>query len=336
MDEKKTLHQLEKILKKHRNGKHKCSFSACDEYSIKSHVLQKNGILKNIAEKQHVSQFSPKSLFDNSEESRFEIRKVGINDVYTFPGFCKKHDSEIFSFIEDKEIDFSNRKTHALFAYRSICQEIYRKKTSLNSATEILISPDFPHEFKLLFADLRMGSEHGIKNLEYFKARLENEINGESTNFTFEFVEFDKIDVCISAPLNIYDKQNPLTHAHDENLNILNEIYVTSVVNTFPYNNKSYFLIATNKDYECRWTLEKFNLFKNTDNNSRLKIISDFLSTRFEFWCISPQLQKKLGSAKISDLCDIWQSEVFNFEDNIDIDFNLFENLIANISRTNY
>lgn len=326
MDEKKLLHELEKIMKKHRNGKYKCSFAGCDEYSIKSHVLQKNGILKNIAEKQHVSQFSSKSLFNNDEGSRFEIRKVGINDVYTFPGFCKKHDSEIFSFIEDKEIDFSNRKTHALFAYRSICQEIYRKRTSLNFATEILISPDFSHEFKLIFADLRMGYQHGIKNLEFFKGQLEKEIDGNPTHFTFDFVEFDKIDVCISAPLNIYDKQNPLTYTHDDNLNILNEIYVTSIVNIFPYNDKSYYLIATNKDYECKWTLEKFQLFKSNDKKFRLKVISDFLSTRFEFWCISPKLQRKLGSQKISELCKIWQSEVLNFDENIDIDFNLFEN----------
>ncbi|WP_336703413.1 hypothetical protein [Chryseobacterium indologenes] len=329
METNKLLNRFESLLKKHRNAKYTCSFSGCEEKSIKSHVLQKNGILKNIAEKQHLAQFSSKSIFNSNNNSRFELRNTGINDVYTFPGFCKKHDDEIFSFIENNKLDFNNRITHALFAYRAICQEIYRKKSSLNTSTEILMSKDFSHDFKLLFADLRKGYEHGINNLLYFKRILEKEINGENSDFIFNYVEFDKIDVCISAPLNIFDKENPLSYTFDNNLKSINEIYVTSVINIFPYHEKSYFLIATNKGFECKWTENIFNLFKNFDSQNRLKIISDLLTTRFEFWCISIKLQKMIGSKKISELCEIWQSEILNFDENIQTDFNLFENYIV-------
>ena len=61
----------------------------------KSHVLQKNGILKEISVKNHLYQFSGVSSFDIDKKGPFELKRIGINDVYTFPGFCKIHDSKI-------------------------------------------------------------------------------------------------------------------------------------------------------------------------------------------------------------------------------------------------
>ncbi|MEG0697350.1 MAG: hypothetical protein RR447_09455 [Algoriella sp.] len=325
MTDYKLLQSLQNSINKHRNTNYSCSLNGCNEKSIKSHTLQKNGILKNISNQNHLAQFSSKSMLIQSE-TNFELKKIGVNEAYTFPGFCKKHDSDIFSHIEKGEIDFNDRKTHVLFAYRAICQEIYRKKTSLNVATDIILSPQYSHEFKIFFSDFRRGYEHGIKNLNYFKTELENELNGIKSKFNFNYIDFDKIDVCISAPQNILDKNNQLSQPFDSNLNILHEIYVTSVINIFPYMDKSYFLIALHDDYKCNWTQNIFDNFKKSDKKLRLKIISDFLTTRFEFWCISLKLKKEIGNEKISKLLKIWQNEVFNFNETLETDFNLFEN----------
>lgn len=317
---------IDKIKYKHINGKYKCSYKNCDENSIKSHVLQKSKILKSISENNHLFQFSGKPAFSNIEQTKFHLKRVGINDSYTFPGFCKKHDTNLFSLIENQKIDFDNRKTHALFAYRAICQEIYRKKSLRGMMREIISTPNFKHDFKSFCAELHSGYEHGINNLDYFKNLLEKELNDEKTNFVFSFLEFDKVDVCISAPLNIFDNENKKTFIFDDNLGYKNDIYVTSVVNIFPYENKSYFLIATNKDYECKWTLNIFKKFKDCTKTDRLKMISDFLSTRFEFWCISPQLKKIIGDTKLIQLCKTWETYLFDFDSEINLEFNLFEN----------
>lgn len=325
MKKEQLLHTFEKLKQKHRSAKYKCSYSSCQNLSIKSHVLQKNGILKNISSQNHLYQFADNSTFIQSEKGKFGLKKIGINDVYTFPGFCKTHDTELFSKIETKEIDFNNRISQALFAYRAICQEIYRKISAAEVAKDIIMSPIFDESYKFIFSHYYKGIIHGINNLNFFKKELEKEISGNITKLNFDFFEFEKLEVCISAPLNIYDKENKLTYYFDDNLNIINEIYVTSIINIFPYKDKSFFLIATHEDYECSWTMNIFDKFKSESVKGQLKIISDFLSSRFEFWCISPNLKQSLSHQKIINLCKVWENEIHNFNKEINIEFNLFE-----------
>ncbi|MCF8296451.1 MAG: efflux RND transporter permease subunit [Saprospiraceae bacterium] len=47
------------------------------------------------------------------------FQKIGINQALTFPGFCNKHDTEIFREIETESIDFKNYKTNLLFSYKT-------------------------------------------------------------------------------------------------------------------------------------------------------------------------------------------------------------------------
>ncbi|WP_050378726.1 hypothetical protein [Chryseobacterium sp. Hurlbut01] len=137
--EKETIRIIESIKNKYRKAKQKCSFKDCDQEAIKfSHVLQKNGILRNISQDNHLYQFHISSFFNTEKNGKFLMKKIGINEVFTFPGFCKYHDNKIFSPIESSKIDFENRSTNILFAYRAICQEIYRKNVAKNIYEELI------------------------------------------------------------------------------------------------------------------------------------------------------------------------------------------------------
>ncbi|MFN7046011.1 MAG: hypothetical protein ACK4M1_12510 [Flavobacterium sp.] len=320
------FHQKVELIKRNSKNKERvCMHPNCNEKAIKSHVLQKNGILKEISVKNHLYQFSGVSSFDIDKKGPFELKRIGINDVYTFPGFCKIHDSKIFEPIE-KNIDKNINKdiSICLFSYRTLCQEIRRKEIALDIA-DGLIETNYNLMLILYITDYKNGLINGLKNLNFFKKELENMINGNENNFIFKICKIPKIEICISGPLNIHDKNNPLSETHNENLEITNNPFVTSILNIFPYKNESYAMIALHKDFLCNWTENIFNLLQTNNQNQNLKLISDLVATRFEFWCISPNLKEKIKSKKINELFKIWEDEVLNFEYDIKTKFNLFD-----------
>lgn len=316
------LKERDSLFKKNKLKPRKCHFKNCKTDAIKySHILQKNGILSNIAENNHLFQFSGKSLFEDGER-RFQLKSIGINKVYSFPGFCKKHDNDIFKSIEKtNNIDFENGLTHKLFAYRTICNEIYRKEVMKDSFQELAQKKNYPLNLFAFFNSQYFNENYGIKNLSFFKEELENEIENNSEKYTFKYIKFDKIELCISASLNIYDNKNPKSFENKDTMST----YVTSIFNIFPYNNYSYLLIAQHKDYLCNWTENFFTNFESSTSAERLKMLSDFLAVRTEIWCISSKLHSTIDVGKFEKLFEIWQENISNYNSNIKVNFNIFD-----------
>ena len=102
-----------------------CMFHKCQEKAIKSHVLQKNGILREISSNNHLIELCSPNPFELEEKGILDFKTKGINDVYTFNGFCKTHDSEVFKPIEvNANLNFDRKIQQSLFCYRGLCQEI--------------------------------------------------------------------------------------------------------------------------------------------------------------------------------------------------------------------
>lgn len=305
--------------KKARN----CLVDGCNKGAIKSHTLQKNGILRPISEKNHLYQFSIVSPFQIAKKGNFELARIGINDAYTFPGFCKEHDSSIFKPIEKESFEIKAEKSINLFSYRSLCQEIRRKEISMDIAQK-MIETNYNIELLFYMNDYKTGLLNGLKNLYFFKKELETDFKAPVGKFIHKIIEFPKIEICISAPLNIYDKNNELSKTHDSNGKVLNNPFVTSFLNIFPYKDKSYLLVSLNTDFYCNWTENLFYRFQNLSSQSQLKLISELISTRIEFWCISPKLKNEIKKCKLETLMKIMENEVMNFDSIIKNDFNLF------------
>ena len=93
-------------------------FKSCTEKAINSHVYQKNGILKQMSENNHLIKLVTADAFNVGKTGITEFKRIGINDAYSFKGFCEKHDTKIFSPIEttDNLNLFDISKTKALFS----------------------------------------------------------------------------------------------------------------------------------------------------------------------------------------------------------------------------
>ena len=310
-----------------RNAKkksRKCLVNGCNKTAIKSHVLQKNGILKEISEKNHLFQFSNVSPFQKQEKENFKLSRIGINDVYTFPGFCNKHDTSIFQPIESNGFDISSKTSINLFSYRALCQEIRRKEIAVDIADK-MIETNYNIALVVFMSDYKTGLLNGLKNLNFFKEELENDLERTESNFIHRICKIPKIEICISAPLNIYDEKNSLSETHDNSGKVLNNPFVTSILNIFPFENKSFVMITLHKDYKCNWTENLFVEFENVKSSQHLKLISDLISTRMEFWCMSPKLKNTIDKSKIKHLIKLCTEEVLNFDAVIKNEFNLFE-----------
>ncbi|AOC96285.1 hypothetical protein BB050_03196 [Flavobacterium anhuiense] len=319
-----TLSQkLDQIERKVKNKVYKCIYEDCNEIAIKSHVLQKNGILNSISYNNHLYQVIGNSPFEEQTKGKFQFQKIGINNIYTFPGFCKNHDASIFSSIENtKKMDLKSEKNLCLFAYRSLCQEIRRKEMAFDIASGYL---DISTGIKsvVFLSNYKKGILNSLNNLLFFKKEFENELKNNKNRFIYKVCEINRLEICISSPINIIDSENSLsrTNLNGERINP----FTTSIINIFPYKDKSYVLIAFHADYICKWSEILFEKIINSDDAQIKKIISDLISTRIEFWCISPELYNTLDEKKKKELFTIWEKEAFNHSWNIENTFNLFQ-----------
>ena len=112
-------------------AKRRCLFPGCTEIAINSHLLQKRGILDNLAVDGHLFIVDTMSPFNMElEKLPLEFRRVGLKEVLALPLFCNKHDTELFTDIEVGTVDHFDYRTQILFTYRSLAGELRKKEIS--------------------------------------------------------------------------------------------------------------------------------------------------------------------------------------------------------------
>jgi hypothetical protein len=124
------LHALEKSRKEGRCQYVSSSGNRCLGKSI-SHTVQLGETLRCISKNGHVSTFITRGNLGRGERT-LEFGTVGISKASVFPGFCSKHDRELFAETESGGMIRTKRQA-ALIGYRVIClertqhQKIYRQ-----------------------------------------------------------------------------------------------------------------------------------------------------------------------------------------------------------------
>lgn len=310
-----------KIRAKHMSKKWTCMFENCNEDSINSHILQKNGILREISDQNHLIQLSHNFEINNEIDISFQFRKIGINEAYSFPGFCRFHDNHLFKQIESKSfIDFRENKNSLLFSYRTICDELRRKEIIRDIQKEFMGYLTSEQQLDIIF--FLKSLNEGIDNLTFFKNEIEINLNKINDRFECHTISFPEIKICISGVLNIEQKNQSKNKTNDI-YSIGKVPFVTSIINIFPFNNIQQVVATVHKDYKCDWTL---NLLNELQSTRYLKVLSDLLATRTEVWCASPSLINNIPKNKIQRYKEVWAKNLFNFSNEIDLDLNLFEN----------
>lgn len=154
--------------------------STCGSRAIQSHTVRKSADLSAIARDGHVYQGKAdlEALFEN--DGRIAPALIGVNRASTFLGFCAKHDTEIFSPLENRELGPTDEQAF-LLAYRVISKELYLKTRQvetldivLNAAkgAEIAIG-NFNRE---MMEYAKIGAKAAVSELSREKARFDDEL----------------------------------------------------------------------------------------------------------------------------------------------------------------
>lgn len=294
--------------------------SDCQNTAIKSHVLQKSGVLSNIAHNGHLIEVKPTTIWEMDELGSFKYQEIGINDGFTFPGFCQSHDDQIFSPIEKDDIDPTDYLAHCLFSYRGLCQEIRRKQQVKIMLEDVL---SMQSSFKVmnideLFNDYVRGLGYGIKNLSFFKKELEKDINTGSRSFSFQFKQLPFLGICTSAPLNIKEPNEKEPETLEEVEKNAQNIVPTTFINLFPAKSNSILIAGQHLKYPSSYT-------KKIMSADYQQSISDLLILRMEYWCMSHEFLKNNIKPKENEIKSIFMQNALNFGYDIQNSINLFE-----------
>jgi hypothetical protein len=104
------------------------SAAVCEGPVVDSHTIQRKGPLEKITSaNNHVSRLE----YSPSEET-FIVKEIGWKKASTFPGYCGKHDSQIFAALERTSFSGSHEQC-VLQAYRNTCNELYKKRALIES-----------------------------------------------------------------------------------------------------------------------------------------------------------------------------------------------------------
>lgn len=323
MKEKEIKNLIEKLRKRAKQAKRKCLHANCNETAIDSHLLQKKGIINQISENNHVWELG----MNNYKKDLFFFKRIGINDAFSFPGFCSNHDNKLFKEIEKETIDYSDYRTQLLFSYRAVMNEKRKKEIIIDSNNRILNS----NTLKLYlndssFQDLEQsnhGQKSGIKDELYYEKFFLSNIN-DSTRQDFMFLTFElpRTEVCSSAVFT-YETTDEINHMmRYESYKVdkpLTEIYF----NLLPATDKSIVIIGCLKERAdiCWKYIERI---KSDSSNVSLKMISDILLCQVENWLCSNRLYQTRLKAKEKEIIDITHETVRHGNERRELEFNLF------------
>lgn len=276
-----------------------CYFPNCEENSINSHILQKNGILDQIAKDSHVWE----KKIDQYSEKKFIFKRDGLGEVFSFNCFCNKHDKELFKKIEDSRIDFNDYGSCLLFTLRTLYNEIYRKEILVEQIKFLMKSKKSTEMNLELLLELMIQQSLGINDLEKNADDIWADYENGTENFIFQYREMTKIDICLSA---FYDYETTLemrNYILKERIDMdrISKIFI----NFFPYNHKSILLMGYNKKDENKLKPYINTFFKESESKVQTKITNLLIFT-CETWVISEKLYK----SKIQKVEDIFISAI--------------------------
>ena len=146
---------------------------------IDAHSIQRSAALSPIAQKGHVYVVSKKFSDTKRNKGSVAIAKQGINKVSTFRGFCGKHDTELFQPIDTVPLA-PNPEQVTLYAYRSLCRELFVKENTVTLFEECLRGQKTNDANQLIFDAMLKGSRSALKNLTAHKSRYDAVLKSKS------------------------------------------------------------------------------------------------------------------------------------------------------------
>ena len=169
-------------------------FGECQGPIVRAHTLQRRRVLSEISRDGHVYAFVPRLVDLTKSDGRARPFLTGISRASVFDGFCKKHDKQFFSPLEDRELGPSDEQI-LLLCYRAASLELFKKLSTRNffsalqSRSQGLTAGGGPE----IVGDFAHGLDLGIRDIERLKNRLDASIErGGKPEVGYALVEFDR------------------------------------------------------------------------------------------------------------------------------------------------
>lgn len=160
----------------------------CNEI-VSAHSIQKSGQLQSISEEGHVYRLNADVSTLSRNEGKIGVAKSGIAKASTFSGFCKHHDNKLFKPIDSGPLVWQMRQI-ALYAYRSMCRELFVKKNAASVLERTKNHPSLSREDAKLLASMHAGQLLGLARLEHQKKYYDDALASKGV-LPFEYFAFE-------------------------------------------------------------------------------------------------------------------------------------------------
>lgn len=278
--------RIDKVERYIEKKKRPCLCPNCQKTAINSHLLQRNGILDNVAENGHLYEARIKDVYRRiNEKGIVELKKVGIGQAISYPLFCSEHDSTLFKPIEGKNVDFDDYHSQLLFSYRSLCSEIRKKEVNIDRYNGELTDGD--DKF-----DLLLGTKLGLWDLKHYKGLFETEITEPQNKFTFLHLTYPFIPVYASGLSSYFLYDGIIV---DCTYGVpYDQIIDSFFINIIPQKNSLEIVIGFCKDHANDSLRTFIHSWENLTVDQLINKIADLFRYSLESWGMSPSFYKQL------------------------------------------
>ena len=307
--------------RKSSNAKWNCMCPKCTGTAINSHLLQRHGILSYLTVDNHLYEITREDAFKWHENNPVKIKKVGLNNAISYPLFCDKHDTEIFLPIESGTIDFDDYLSQLLFSYRAVCAEIRKKEINLIETKENSANIE---GMSLVGDSLTAGNDKGIKDLQYYKYLLEEEIKASKGKFTFFHYSYPVIDIYSSATLSyeIFDSKND----REVEAALKKKVWDAIFIHIIPQSASTEIIIGYHNNHTSRDLEEYVKSWGGLGKEELGYKLSDLFVAHVEDWGMSPRLFDKIPEDRFETFFEL-QAE-YSADQKTNVGYNLFEGLL--------
>lgn len=307
------------IIRNVHSKKWECIIDGCTDKAINSHLLQQNGILDNVSTDGHLIEYKQTDPFTWREDAPpFEMKRIGKKKAFSLPLFCNNHDTSIFKEVETHPIDLEQYRVHLLLSYRVVCAEIRKKQVNVEQFSRFLNAESLKYGGGLEQIELaKTGNELGIKDLETFKKLFEEELENETSRFTFKVYKYPFLDIYGSAVFSPID----YLITDPKQVEPLNSVFI----HVIPYNEETNIIVGYSNDYVDDWIMEYVDSWQELEDEDFEKHLTKLFTAHIENWGMSPDLLSEIKEENLKLLEEYTVQNAINHSIHQQVDFNLFE-----------
>lgn len=297
-----------------KNKNRKCFF--CDEDAIMSHVIWKAGILKPISTNSHLIELN---IQNRVRHENINFIKSGLKKILSFKGFCNYHDNNIFSKVETKNVNFTERINQILISIRGLYFEIRKKEITIDFFKSQIEKNIIPQQNYFLQNRIKRIS-HAINDLHYFIKNLNQEVLYPEKHYNFIYKEVCPIEVVTSS---LFTTEGINTMKSMSKIKNWESIPTNSVLfTTFPYNGKSIILFGFSNEFILNKDIIK--RINNYNEEELLHLVSNILIERIESWAVSFKFYEEKIKKQENRIISEFIKPAVDFTGELNKEINLF------------